>query len=142
MSTTTPFEVGKLYETVGGETVRIVGRKNVGKPYETVYSLEDGRPIHRYTNESYGIGRATGTNHNVPDQKNLIPYKPKTNNKWHLLHRLGGKIVASETFDQKPNVKLLTKHLGSLRAATTLHSTGRISIGLGNYWRLSNDTST
>lgn len=60
------FKVGKTYETVGGDMVKIVGISNEDTTYETVY-CED--MVHRYNRRDYG--RVTGTDHETPDNRNL-----------------------------------------------------------------------
>ena len=63
------FEIGKEYETQGGELVKVLGRTTlVG--YECVYCI-DG--IHRYdrsTSDS-DAGRVTGTDHDYSEPKNF-----------------------------------------------------------------------
>lgn len=50
-----PFEVGKMYQLVNGEIIKLVGVTNEGTPFETMYD-ENGH--HRYTTRDFG--RCTG----------------------------------------------------------------------------------
>lgn len=60
--------VGNWYRLQGGAWIRIVGVAARGQAHETVID-QYGR--HRYTNESYGVGRITGSAHDYSDARNI-----------------------------------------------------------------------
>lgn len=63
-----PYEIGKSYQTQGGETVTFVGVANEGTIYETMH---DEHGVHRYTTRDFG--RVTGTAHDYSDPRNVPP---------------------------------------------------------------------
>lgn len=64
------FEVGKTYQSICGLPVKIAGKSNEGTNYETVFSIENGKEVHRYNARDFG--RVTGTSHAKPDPRNLL----------------------------------------------------------------------
>jgi hypothetical protein len=66
------FLVGHTYLQLNGSPVTIIGKTNDNTESETVYSIDsNGNTIHRYNRRDFG--RVTGTDHNNPDPRNLIP---------------------------------------------------------------------
>lgn len=57
------FEIGKEYETQDGETVRVIGRSDQRRGYETV-ECSDGRYRYDRSTHSEDAGRCTGTDFN------------------------------------------------------------------------------
>ncbi len=62
------FRVGNTYQTREGKLVTFMGVKQEGTSYETMYDQDN---IHRYTSRDFG--RVTGTDHNAPDPRNVLP---------------------------------------------------------------------
>lgn len=67
------YQIGKTYKMVNGGLATISGYANKDDTagYETVYCTNN---IHRYSQRDFG--RVTGTDHNVPDNRNLL-YPPQ-----------------------------------------------------------------
>jgi Ribosomal protein L7/L12 C-terminal domain len=64
------FLVGHSYKQRDKNTVLILGVSNFNTTGETVYSMDPtGAVVHRYNRRDFG--RVTGTDHNVPDPRNL-----------------------------------------------------------------------
>lgn len=66
------FEVGKEYQTFNGELRLVEGKANEGTEYETVYTVENGRKVHRYNTLERGFGRITGSSVFEHDSNNFI----------------------------------------------------------------------
>lgn len=63
------FEIGKVYLTVGGNGVQVVGAANEDRPdYRTVYCSGG---VHRYDRQS-DRGRVTGSSFDMSDSRNLV----------------------------------------------------------------------
>lgn len=63
------FEVGKIYLTVGGDGVRVVGVSNEDHPdYKTVCCSAG---VHRYDRDS-DRGRVTGSKFDMSDPRNFV----------------------------------------------------------------------
>ncbi len=64
------FEVGRIYETQNGNFVRVNGRSDKYRGYETLI-CSDGRYRYDRSTHSDDAGRCTGSNHDYSNPWNL-----------------------------------------------------------------------